>query len=168
MNTDVKGLLDTWQKQISTFEMGHYKSATSCRVFNYSLGIPLVLITTFVATDFFANLEILKGFSSPKKIDDMKNPIFMIVSFFTIAAPILASLQSFLKFPERATLHKQAAVEFGKLRKEIEKTIVFPPKSEEGLMKKIDEIQLGEAHISSEAPSIGKISFISASWRTKV
>ncbi len=158
MNTDVKGLLDTWQNQVSTFEMGHYKSATSCRAFNHALGIPLVLITTFVATDFFANLKIMEEFSSsPKTIDEMKNPIFMIVSFFTIAAPIFASLQSFLKFPERANQHKQAAVEFGKLRKEIEKTIVFPLKSEEELMKKIGEIRLGEAHISSEAPSIGKI-----------
>ena len=158
MNTEAKDLLLDWHKQVSEFGKGHYKSATSCRVFNYALGIPLVLITTFIATEFFANLKIMDGFSESPTIENMKNPIFMIVSFFTIIAPILAALQSFLRFPERANQHRQAAIEFGKLEKEIDKTIVFPPKTDDEIKEKVEQIQSEEARISSEAPSVGKIS----------
>ncbi len=119
----------------------------------------LVLITTFIATNYFANLELIESsrFSDPPVVGDMKRPLFMIVAFLTIAAPILAALQSFLRFPERANQHRQAAIGFGKLKKEIEKNTVFPPPDDK-MKEEVDKIQMTEASILSEAPSIGTLS----------
>ena len=158
MNTEAKDLLLDWHKQVSEFGKGHYKSATSCRVFNYALGIPLVLITTFIATEFFVKLETFANTPEPQTIQDMWSALYITVAFFTIVAPILAALQSFLRFPERASQHRQAAIEFGKLEKEIDKTIVFPPKTDDEIKEKVEQIQSEEASISSAAPSIGKYS----------
>lgn len=157
MNNEIKNLLSDWHKQISEFGKGHYKSATSCRVFNYAIGIPLVLITTFIATQFFVKLETFANTPEPRTIQDMWSTLYIIVAFFTIVAPILAALQSFLRFPERASQHRQAAIEFGKLQKEIEKNITFPL-ADDQMEERIDKIRLKEASISSAAPSIGKYS----------
>ncbi len=157
MNTEINNLLLKWSTKISESGKGHYKSATSCRVFNYAIGIPLVLITTFIATQFFVKLETFANTPEPRTIQDMWSTLYIIVAFFTIVAPILAALQSFLRFPERANQHRQAAIGFGKLKKEIEKNMVFPPPDEK-MKEEVDKIQMTEASILGEAPSIGTLS----------
>ena len=157
MNTEQKELLSYWYKQISVSGRGHYKSATVCRVFNYALGIPLVLITSFIATEFFVKLETFANTPEPKTTQDMWSALYITVAFFTVVAPILAALQSFLRFPERASQHRQAAIEFVRIQKEIEKNMTFPLTDDE-MKKKVEQIQSEEASISSAAPSIGKYS----------
>ncbi len=81
-----------------------------------------------------------------------------MVAYFTVIAPILAGLQTFLRFPERANQHRQAAVKYGLLKRDIETYIAFPPKDEADIKKKIEEFKLKEEGILSESPSIGTLS----------
>ncbi len=60
--------------------------------------------------------------------------------------------------PERTSQHRQAAMEFVKLHKEIERNMTFLPKTDDKMKEKVEQIQSKEASISSPAPSIGKYS----------
>lgn len=144
-------LLNKWRIRSKIFEEAHYRSATNCRIFNYCLGIPLVVFTTIIGTEMFAHFRDIVD----KGLDQNGYGWhFYIVSSLTILAPILAGLQTFLRFPERAAHHKAAAVSYGLLKRTLEKTISCEP-SEDKLIEKIEEIQKAEAQIIKEAPAIG-------------
>lgn len=157
-NTDKnEQLLLKWHHRFHKSEKSHYRSATSCRVFNYSLGIPLVIITTLVASDVF---ELIRGHAAnqyPWGLGVMGSEALVVASL-SILAPVLAALQTFLRFPERAVQHRGAAVKFGLLKKEIEKCLTFPAKSPEELRQVIDRIQEQDAQILGESPSVGTLS----------
>jgi hypothetical protein len=58
-------LLLKWQYRFRKSEHAHYRSANSCRIFNYALGIPLVLVTTVVASELFPCLRKLAPKADP-------------------------------------------------------------------------------------------------------
>ena len=77
-----------------------------------------------------------------------------IAILLSVAVTVFASLQTFLRYSERAEKHKAAATEFGKLRRELEQLIAFIPAGgtvAAGDMKSI-RTQWGE--LSAHAPSI--------------
>ena len=72
--------------------------------------------STIVGTTIFATLE-----KSPNVY------VGILAGLFSIAAAVLASLNTFLGYSERAEKHKLAAVQYGDLRTEIEQFIAIPP-----------------------------------------
>ena len=54
---NAKLLLAKWRNDAEVLEKAHYWSATYSRMYNYFLGIPLVIITTFTASDIFVKLS---------------------------------------------------------------------------------------------------------------
>lgn len=160
-------LLLIWLERFWKSEKAHYRSATFCRVFNYALGIPLVVITAITATKYFTSLET----NCLSKFDQVQSSVSLspnypfpdLVGFdyaiiiITISAPIIAALQTFLRFPERAEQHKKAAIKFGQLKREVEKIIAFPPK-EDDIKKTIEKIQEEDSRVMDSSPSVGTIS----------
>ena len=49
---NAKLLLAKWRNDVEVLEKAHYWSATYSRMYNYCLGIPLVIITTFTESIF--------------------------------------------------------------------------------------------------------------------
>jgi len=90
---DKSELLNKWRIRAKIFEEAHYRSATNCRIFNYCLGIPLVVFTTIIGTAMFAHFRDIvdKGLGQKDY-----GGYFYFVSSLTILAPILAGLQKFL------------------------------------------------------------------------
>lgn len=115
MNADE--LLTKWLERVRRAQSAHYDSAVRCDRWHFWIGVPLVILTSFIGTSVFVTLQREAGAY-----------IKIAVGLASVAAAVLASVQTFLRFSERAVSHRAAGMRFGALRKEIEHMQAFPPK----------------------------------------
>lgn len=113
--------------------------------FHYFLGIPLVITSTISAALIYSDLP-------------TENKWF--TSSASLAAVILASLQTFLSFNEKAAMHRNAAYKYRDLKEELELAILHPP-AEENIDKWLSDMKDMRSNISSISPSC-----YSWSWKT--
>lgn len=151
-------LIDTWHHRARKMEKAHYASATSCRNLNYALGVPLVVITTIIASDVFGVLEEIAREFFPFTPVSEPRPLAWFVAALTLLAPVLAALQTFLRFPERAQQHRNAAVKFGILKREMEELRTFPPETPAEMRTRMHDIKQREIQAVEESPTCGTLS----------
>jgi hypothetical protein len=105
----VRELLSMWYQRVSVTQRAHYLSADHFRRKSYSLGIPVIALSTIVGTSVFATLQ------------KQPEPWLQIsVGLASVVAAVLASLQTFLGYSERAEKHRVAGAKFGALGRELE------------------------------------------------
>ena len=105
----VEQLLHEWHKRVYAAQTAYYEVAERFSRRNYQLGIPVVIVSSLVGTAVFS---------------DVGNK--WLVGSISILAAVMASLQTFLKFGENATLHGAAADWFAAIRRDIEETLALP------------------------------------------
>ncbi|MGJ3247656.1 MAG: SLATT domain-containing protein [Elainellaceae cyanobacterium] len=105
-------LLRDWYRRLRFAQFVHYEAAKMFERLNYWLGIPIVVLSTFVGTSVFANIG---------KLIDTR--VQISIGLISVSAATLASLQTFLKFSERAERHRIAASKYGALRREVEEIL---------------------------------------------
>ncbi len=84
----------------------HYDTAIRLARRNYQLGGAVVIVSAVVGSAIFGTLE--------------QNPaawMRIVAGFLSVATAILTSLQTFLKFSERAQMHRETGARFGALVK---------------------------------------------------
>lgn len=104
-----KELLEEWYRRVSVTQAAHYYSAGNFNTRKYFLGVPTVVLTTFVGTSVFAAIQ--------------KQPeywIQILVGLASVAAALLSGLQTFLGDAERSEEHRAAAAKYGALGRELE------------------------------------------------
>jgi hypothetical protein len=106
-------LLQDWRNRVYAAQSAYYETAEKLHRQNYWLGIPVIVVSSVVGTAIFADWS---------KDGTLK----WIVGSVSIAAAILASLQTFLKFGENATLHGNAADWFAAIRRDIDQLLALP------------------------------------------
>jgi hypothetical protein len=94
----------------------HYAIAARLGRLNVRLGIPVVVLTTFVGTSVFATLE--------RHVD---LSLRILVGVVSVLAAVLASLQTFLRFAERAEKPRAAAESWSSIRREIAEMLALHP-----------------------------------------
>ena len=102
-------ILKRWHHSLLTLNRGHFIAAARCERLNLRLGIPVTILSAVAGTTVFASLAI-----SPTVWAKI------LVGLLSLAAAVLASLQTFLKYDEKAQVHKEAGQRFGILRREVE------------------------------------------------
>jgi hypothetical protein len=80
------------------------------------LGVPVVVLTTFIGTSVFATLQ-----------DDISTGLKIFVGVISVTAAVLASLQTFLRFGERSEKHRVAGESWAALRREIDEMLALHP-----------------------------------------
>jgi SMODS and SLOG-associating 2TM effector domain family 4 len=126
-------LLQDWYRRARENQFAHYEALKPLASANYKLGIPVAILSALVGTSIFATLqhETAIGFR-------------IGVGFVSVLAAVLASIQTFLRFTERAEKHRAAAARYGALRRELEAVISkggpFEDKVVQGLREKLDAI----------------------------
>jgi hypothetical protein len=122
MNEDQKVLLAEWLRRVVLSSQGHYENAQRLDKFNLFLGIPVVCLSAFVGTSVFASLG-----------KNVESNIRIIIGLISVAAAVLASLQTFLGFSEKAERHKVYGAHYGSLRRKIEVAFTDNTMSEDDL-----------------------------------
>jgi len=108
-SASLKQLLVDWRRRARESQFAHYEAVKPLVRANYALGVAAVTLSTFAGTSLFATLEAQSG------------PEFrLLIAFVSVLAAVLSSLQTFLRYSERAEKHRGTAARFSSLRREIE------------------------------------------------
>jgi len=119
----VKDLIDKaliYQEYAATMSNAYYFMANYCRRNHMRLGVIATIVSTLVGTALFAGLAAKLG--SDGKSTLPANPSYagvlgyLVVALFSIAAPVLTGLQTFLKYAEQAEKHRASAISYDLLR----------------------------------------------------
>jgi hypothetical protein len=105
----IKRVLDDWYNRVSITQRAHYLSADHFGRKKYGLGIPAIILSTLVGTAVFASLQ--------------KQPelwLQIAIGLASVLAAVLAGLQTFLGYTERAEKHRIAGAKYGALGRELE------------------------------------------------
>ena len=137
-------LLQDWRERAFSEQQAHLEEARSFSKSHQTLGVGVIVFSTLVGTSVFATLE-----------TDVTLWIQIIVGMVSVCAAVLAALQTFLRYSERAEKHQTAAANYGKIRREIDQKLVMKMDHKEEI-KEEDISSLREQYnfISQNAPNI--------------
>jgi hypothetical protein len=109
----VELLLKDWHRRVYAAQTAHYASADKLRMLNYLIGVPAAILSSIVGTAIFAGLE-------------KESAQTYIVASISILTAVLAGLQTFLRFSERAVQHATAGDWYSAVRRDLEATLHLP------------------------------------------
>ena len=134
-------LLEDWRLRVYAAQAAHYAAADQFRLLNYLVGLPAIAFSSIVGTAIFAGLE------------HDKTETFLVASI-SIAAAVLAGLQTFLRFPERASKHATAADWYSAIRRDIEQMLHLPVVSRGNARQCLDQIRKEMNRVTQDAPEL--------------
>lgn len=153
----VLSLLRDWLQRATASQEAHYAIATRLSRYNVLFGIPVVAFATFVGTSVFATLQ-----------EEVDTSLRILVGIVSVLAAVLASLQTFLRFQERAEKHRAAAESWAAIRREIDQMLALHPDylAERSDPKTyLDDLRRRLDEISAQAPEIGDVDWTRAQQR---
>lgn len=137
----VAELLENWHKRVYAAQSAHYAAADAFRLLNYLVGVPAVVFSSIVGTAIFAGLE-------------HDSPRTLVIAFASILAAVLAGLQTFLRFPERASRHATAADWYSAIRRDIEQILHLPVESRGKAKDSLDRVRKEINRVGQDAPEL--------------
>jgi hypothetical protein len=150
----VLSLLRDWQRRAAVSQEAHYARATRLANYNIWFGVPVVALATFVGTSVFATLQ-----------EDVRIELRIVVGSISVLAAVLASLQTFLRFQERAEKHRVSAELWAAIRREIDQMLALHPEylAEKSDPKEyLDDLRRRMDEVSAQSLEIGEHDFTSA------
>lgn len=146
--SDVVELLREWSGRADASSDAHYALCTRLSRSNIRFGVPVVILTTFVGTSVFATLQ-----------HHVNLGLRIAVGMVSVLAAVLASLQTFLRFGERAEKHRTAAEAWAELRRDMEAMIALHPTYPESRgdpKKYLDDVRQRFSQIAQQSPEMGE------------
>ena len=137
---EVERLLEDWRNRVYAAQAAHYASADRFRLLNYFVGIPAAILSSIVGTALFTGLE--------------KGPQTLVVGSVSIGAAILAALQTFLRFAERASHHATAADWYSAIRRDIEQLLHLSPADRGSPKECLDEVRKEMNRVGQNCPEL--------------
>jgi SMODS and SLOG-associating 2TM effector domain family 4 len=107
--TSERQVAEEWYDRVALTQHGHYVAALYFSRRQYWIGIPVVLLTAIVGTSVFASIQ--------QKPDLW---LQIAVGLMSIAATVLACLQTFLGYTDRAEKHRLAGARYGAVGRQLE------------------------------------------------
>jgi len=104
----------------------------------------VVVLTTFVGTGVFATLKSTGDYG-----------FRLAVGIVSVLAAILAGIQTFLRFSQRALKHRSAATRYSAIRREIAEIMALPADARGGARQLLDSLRDRMDKLSDQAPEIG-------------
>ena len=148
--TDPAKLLAQWHNGLRIAHIAQSRSAATCELRGRLLGVAVVVLSTIVGTAIFSTLE-----SSPS------TAVKIVAGLASVGAGVLAALQTFLGFDQRAAKHREVAAAYGTLRRELETGMAFPDESAE-LSELMNAVRTRWDAIDAKAPAISRRTYEAA------
>jgi len=128
-----------WYHRAATVAHGHYRAAMRFSKLNFVFGFPSVVLATIVGTSVFATLQAKPDFWWQ-----------VTVGMMSIGAAILAALQSFLGYNDKAEKHRTAGAKYNAIGRELELWLSLPEED----VAKLDSIRQRIDALAQESPHI--------------
>lgn len=107
---ELEQLLSTWHRRMDACQHAYYLEAERYKRWHFRLGIPAIVLSTVVGTAVFASLENQSVSISAR----------VVIALVSIAAAVLAGLQTFLRLSETAAEHAHAGDWYAAIKRDIE------------------------------------------------
>jgi hypothetical protein len=143
LTQDAEILLTDWFRRARESQFIHYECGTWYSRLHYWLGIPAIVLSSAVGTAVFASLD--NSATGAQRI---------AVGLISIVAAVLASLQTFLRFSERAERHRATGSGYGAIRRALELLKTFPPADTEALQRTFADIKGQMDQLAKDAPEV--------------
>lgn len=144
-DVDTERLLRDWHNRAAAAAMAHYTLANRCRRRNVLLGVPVVVFSTVVGTSLFATLN-------EASVD---SNVRLAIGTISVLAAVLAALQTFLRFAERAERHVLAADWYAAIRRGTAEVLALPPAARQPPTTYLPGVRKEMSKIGQQAPDIG-------------
>jgi hypothetical protein len=155
---ELEGVLDDWRRRAWAAQTAHYRRATSLRRRHVWLGVPVVILTTMVGTSLFATL-------SKEEVDP---GLRVAVATVSVGAAVLAAVQTFFAFAQRADRHVLAADWYAAIRRRIEQMLALPREARDDPRKTLDALRKELNTVGSQFPEIGERYWLRAATEFEV
>lgn len=147
-DADLRLLLLQWYRRVRRAQLAQGDAASHYSKQSRWLGVPTVVLTALVSTSVFATLT---------KPADLWLQI--LTGMVSVAASVLAALQTFLRSSDEAGIHQAASREYGALRREIAQVGAVGGKPRDELETAIDRIRERYDEISTASPNVPQATF---------
>ena len=107
---ELEELLSTWHRRMDACQHAYYLEAERYKRWHFWLGVPAVILSSIVGTAVFATLE----------KESLGIVTRVIIALVSIAAAVLAGLQTFLRLSEMSAAHAQAGDWYAAIKRDIE------------------------------------------------
>lgn len=136
-------LVLAWIRRARESQFSHYGQATKFRRASLWLGVPVIVLTTIVGTAVFTSIA--HGSQSPE--------VKLSLGLLSVLAAVLSSLQTFMKLPEKAELHRKFGAKYGSIRRRLEQ--VYSDREGQQITHQVLELLNRElSAIAEEAPDV--------------
>ena len=141
-------LLAEWTARITAAQHAHYYLMSQLRRRNLMLGIPVIVLTAAVGTALFSSIA--NGNTAA--------PVWAKITAGVISAlaGVLAAIQTFMKFSERAEKHAVAADWLAAIRRDLEIVVATPETSRGNPTTVLANLRKEINRVAQSAPAIGE------------
>lgn len=137
-------LLEQWRNRAYAAQSAYYLMAERFTLWNYLLGIPVVMLSGLVGTAIFSNLDKSVSFAH------------WIIGSVSILAAILSSLQTFLRLSESAANFGVAADWYSAIRRDAEELMALPRNLRGDAKSRFDAIRQEMNKVGQKAPALSE------------
>ena len=135
-----RSLMEERRKLAWTAQHAYYERSSILNALNYLMGVPVVIVTVLAGSEIVAS-------------HTTDNPVPIWVGIISVSAAVLASLQTFFRFGERAAFNAVAGNEYAKIRRRLEEAGAAPASTPS---KEIGEIRTLWEDAGKQMPPIGE------------
>ena len=139
---DMGALVLEWIRRARESQIGHYSMADRLTACGRRLGLAVIGITAATGTSAF--LSLVATAVSPD--------VRIVIGMTSLSAAVLASLQTFLRYGERAELHRRAGAQYGAVRRRLEAIHAADPRAHDPCA--LDAVRDELDHIAQNAPHL--------------
>jgi hypothetical protein len=139
---DMGALVLEWIRRARESQIRHYSMADRLTACGRRLGLAVIGITAATGTSAF--LSLVATAVSPD--------VRVVIGMTSMSAAVLASLQTFLRYGERAELHRRAGAQYGAVRRRLEAIHAADPGVQTPCV--IDAVRDELDHIAQNAPHL--------------
>lgn len=143
---ETETLLEEWATRTAIAKTAHFQLVELYRRRYTELGIPVVVLSSIVGTGLFATLS----------EDAVSRPLRFGAGVISVLAAVVAGLQTFLRYGERAEKHMVAADWYAALNRRINQLLALSPDLRPEATKCLDEVRKEMARIGQQSPEIGQ------------
>ncbi|MEU8607136.1 SLATT domain-containing protein [Actinoplanes sp. NPDC048791] len=138
-------LMRTWLQRAREGQHSHHEAGKLLKRANYALAVPIIVITAGLGTAAFATIA-----------TQLSGGWKVAFGVLGIAAAVLSTLQTHMRYAERAEKHKNLGAQYGVIRRKLETILATPREEREDRRAVLDEVRSKFDALSGEGDVVSR------------
>jgi hypothetical protein len=140
-------VIDKWLKRVTVSQCTHYDAGNYYEKFFLSLGVLVVVLSAAVGSAEVLVSSARVAELGPEKVKAISGLISLFIA-------ILAGLQTFLKFSQKAERHRVAGAKYGDIRRSLEELDILTTGTDTEEKQELHEVKKKMDSLALESPEL--------------